>query len=209
MHIQFEMGKTNIYAGAIANLTDARYFAAWYVDWMGFDLESCLTTPENVHQFLEIKNWLDVDTFVGEFSGLGDIEQMKNILSHLDINAVKFGPFCPKYVLEEFRHMTIFKELIFENQTSLQNLRDNISAGEMYVNHYIIKGQSNCQVHYLDEAFPDKSFYLDLPNIAKFLKQGLLDSPLCEGIIVKGSDEEKVGVKDFSTLDEVYEELFD
>ncbi len=56
-----------IKANSIQNLTDARYFAAWNVTWMGFSLEpgsEQYCAPQDVQ---EIKGWLVGPQFVGEF----------------------------------------------------------------------------------------------------------------------------------------------
>ena len=46
------MLKTKVKASSITNLTDARYFAAWGVNWLGFDLRQGSDTyvqPQLVH----------------------------------------------------------------------------------------------------------------------------------------------------------------
>ena len=201
------MLKTKIYAGSIGNLTDARYFAAWYANWMGFNMEKCISGIISIQEIAAIKEWVDVEEFTAEFSGLEDPNVILGLSSSLEINTVKVGPFCPIPTLETLRDKIVFKEIIFENSTPISTLSANIEKEKEYVDHFIIKGQSNCQTHYLEENFNDISFYFDLPNMASFIQRGVLNSKICEGIVVKGGDEEKVGLKSFEELDEVYELL--
>ena len=203
------MEKTKIYAGGIANLTDARYFAAWYVDWMGFDMEKCISGDISLNEIAAIKEWVDVDNFVLEYSGLEDCDLILEHSRLLEINTIKVGPFCPEQALKILNSKAIFKEVIFENSTPLATLSANINRDQEYVDHYIIKGESTCQTHYFENSFPENKFYFDLPNLASFIANGILNTTVCEGIVVKGGEEERVGVKSFEELDEVYELLID
>jgi phosphoribosylanthranilate isomerase len=203
------MAKTKIYAGQIDNLTDARYFAAWYVNWMGFTMEKCISGVLPIQQIAAIKEWVDVESFVLEYSGLEDPIIILEHCHLLDIHNVKVGPFCPGSSLKQLQDKRVFKDLIFENHTPLNTLSSNIENEKEFVDHFIIKGQSNCQSHSLEETFKQFSFYFDVPDMASFIDGGNFEAEICEGIVVKGGEEEKVGLKSFAELDEVYELLFD
>ena len=115
----------------------------------------------------------------------------------------------PKTTLQELKSFTVFKEVIFENLTPLSTLRANIERDKELVDHFVIIGQSNCQTHYLEQEFRDIAFYFDLPDLSGFIKNGILDSDICEGLILKGGAEERVGVKSFEDTDEVLDLLLD
>jgi len=50
---------TTVKASSISNLTDARYFAAWHVDWLGFDLTANGLSVLSLPEVKEIKDWID------------------------------------------------------------------------------------------------------------------------------------------------------
>ena len=60
------MLKTKIKANSITNLTDARYFAAWEVEWLGFNLNPGESIA--LQQVPAIKDWVDGVKIVGELS---------------------------------------------------------------------------------------------------------------------------------------------
>ena len=201
------MEKTKIYASGVENLTDARYFAAWYVDYLGFNLEACLEGRLPIQHFSALKGWLDVEHYVGEFSGLEEGSQILDIANYLGLNTIKVGPFCPAATLENLHGKTIFKEYLFSNDTKLDSLGGLIKKDSAFVDVVIIKGENNCQFHYLEHYFAQNSFFFDFPDLIRNINQGLLSSSMCRGIVVKGGDEEKIGVKSFEELDQIYDVL--
>ena len=62
------MYNPQIKASQITNLTDARYFAAWGVEWLGFGLESGQDYFVTTAQMAAIKEWVEGPKMVGEFS---------------------------------------------------------------------------------------------------------------------------------------------
>ena len=90
------MLKSKIYARGIDNLTDARYFAAWYVNYIGFNGSSCLSGGTSLEQVSAIKEWVDVEAFSLDFSGLEPPSDIIGIANALEISSIKLGPFCPK-----------------------------------------------------------------------------------------------------------------
>ena len=77
--IKSKMLKTKILAGSITNLTDARYFAAWEVEWMGFNLNASEETFMPPAQVMAIKEWVEGPNILGEF-GLHSAEEIKHLV---------------------------------------------------------------------------------------------------------------------------------
>jgi len=57
------MLKTKVLVTDVNNLTDARYFAAWIVDWMSFNLDPSRGDVLTIEQIIEIKNWVEGPKF--------------------------------------------------------------------------------------------------------------------------------------------------
>lgn len=206
-----------IKATSISNLTDARYFAAWNAEWLGFSLEmgnSNYTRPQDVK---EIKDWLVGPKIVGEF-GLGQTaEEIKESIELLQLDAIQLSMFADNALASQLKGVTIIKEWVVE---SLDGLADFATQCELLKD----------QVHY---------FYLDLekngidwqsihnnPEAVALLKNlcqeyAILISLICpasdlesfintiqpHGLSFQGGEEEKVGVKSFDDLDEIFEQL--
>jgi len=63
------MLKTRIKASNISNLTDARYYAAWTVNWLGLDLRASAEQPLSLEAVKTIKEWIEGPVIVGEMDG--------------------------------------------------------------------------------------------------------------------------------------------
>ena len=61
-----------VIAGPIKNLTDARYFAAWMVDYMSFDLRANSTEYIGPEKIKEIVEWVEGPLILGDISGHDD-----------------------------------------------------------------------------------------------------------------------------------------
>ena len=81
---------TTVKASSISNLTDARYFAAWHVDWLGFDLTPDGLTILPLPEVKEIKDWIEGPKIVGELAVL-DIEQSQQIIDFLSLKYIQVG----------------------------------------------------------------------------------------------------------------------
>ena len=108
-----------IKASSINNLTDARYFAAWNVEWLGFSLEtgtSNYTTPQDVK---EIKDWLVGPKIVGEFGVGQGLEEIKSCVEILHLDAIQLGMFSDISMISHLSDYTIIREWVLENLTCL------------------------------------------------------------------------------------------
>ena len=66
-------------AGSITNLTDARFFAAYDVDFIGFNFDPKSPDYISPQNALAIKGWITGPKIVAEFANQ-DIENIKNII---------------------------------------------------------------------------------------------------------------------------------
>lgn len=213
------MLKTKVKASSITNLTDARYFSAWLLDWLGFDLRQGSSTyvqPQLVHA---IKGWVDGVDIVGEF----DLEPASEILTTaemLGLNAVQLGMYSTQETAIEVQaKYPILKEIIIEASSDLQNIESLLEAFSPYTMAFIIDFEKNG----ITWEILNKNTSIDKGVLGKFCENYpvLLNFPWSDaqeveeilstlqplGIILKGGEEEKVGYKSFDELDDIFDAL--
>lgn len=186
-----------IIATDITNLTDARYFAAWGVEMMCYnidpDTEGSLTIP----RFKEITEWVEGPMTGIKIAGLTIPETLT--AEGLDIKNIIVSPFIdkadlPSSVDNVYRICTLEEGWQDDDKLILTLSKAVNQLSETDIDK--IKSLATSKEVFLDGIFKAS----DLTNIESF---GVA------GIVLKGGDEEKVGYKSFEELDEVLEALFD
>ena len=168
----------------ITNLTDARYFAAWGVDYLSYNLHAASPYAIPLEKIMEIKGWVEGPKTLVES---GSIDFLEGIDGH---------------ILEEaFSSLPINKEAFF--RTTLHNFIEGLPGG-----NYIVKAKAD-NLDILNKLTPDQllghNLYLDITE----LDFELLDKLPDFGLIIQGGEEEKVGVKSFDELDKLYDWLLE
>ena len=211
------MLKTNIKASSISNLTDARYYAAWHVDWLGFDLRATATNALSLPEVKAIKEWIEGPVIVGEMD-LFDFEKSKAIIDFLELEAIQVGMFTPVEQLQSLRDYTIIKEVIIEPSMTFSDLQAHIATYFDVTDYFLIDFERNgidWATLKENRLFPIK----DLKGLCQ--RQQVLLSIGCtaadveevlttlqpHGLSIKGGEEEKVGFKSFDEVDEIFERL--
>lgn len=177
-----------IIASNIRNLTDARYFAAWMVDYMSFDISAGSESyigPENIK---EIIDWLAGPEFIGNFSGHQDAQF---ILENKKAHHLSGVITDQKSIVEnwDFAHGKLF--YLVSQFELVRNLETIIICQPGDVESFTNAGHEV----YIDSA----SFGLEL----------LDDNKLRAGFCLEGGEEIKTGLKSFDELDEIFEFLAD
>ncbi len=214
------MLRTKVKASSITNLTDARYFAAMGVDWLGFNLNSkdeAAVAPELIGQ---IEEWVEGVQIVAEY---GDDEwgNAKAGVEKVIPNIVQMGGKAGvNEILEMPPAVPVIKEIIIENNMSeetvlseIEELTGHVMAFALnFTKHKIswqdiLKGQP-FTIDFLKELTDKFPIILEIDFDAKTLKN-CLDNLSPEGITFKGGEEEKVGFKSFDELDDLFDVLMD
>lgn len=213
------MLKTKVKATAITNLTDARYFAAWGTNWLGFDLQQGSDTyvqPQLVHA---IKEWVDGVEIVGEF----DLEPAPEILTTakmLGLNVVQLGMFSSvETAIEVQEQYPIIKEVVIEKTTTIKDLTTVLEEFAPYALAFLIDFEKN-NIHWDDlknglpfDLAPFRSSCADFPILLALpwsntdTLEEVLTTIRPYGISLKGGVEEKVGYKSFDELDKIFEAI--
>ncbi len=114
------MGKTKIKASGITNLTDARYFAAREVEWLGFKIGDD-SSSISLMAAKAIVEWVDGVKIVGEFE-FATANEILAAQAQMNFDAVQVGMFTPVGELEQLPDLTIIKEVIIERGTTAEEI---------------------------------------------------------------------------------------
>jgi len=195
------MDRPRIFAKNIRNLTDARYFAAMGVEYIGFDLAPNHADHISLDILGKLKEWLEGPAIMGCFTGLESEETLTKYIVDGSLEGLYFEEVPDHSILDNFSSMELFTETTIEafNEVALYpslnvvvdlshlkaieakkdqyaSAKDLMNKGRLYV-----KGA-------IDEAFFESAIFEDKP-----------------GLILMGGEEEKVGVKSFEELDALFE----
>jgi phosphoribosylanthranilate isomerase len=194
-----------IKASRITSLTDARYFAAREVDFLGFNLEAGTEGYLDPIQMRAIREWIEGPVVVGEF-GRTPAAVAAEAAAFYGLEAVEVGPGAgPLAPLQGLTVLFDVSEVLADRAALEEALR--ASAG---------------QVAYTLAAFPagDESWrtawWQELCRVRPVLVQ--FDLPAASwaealqwlqpaGLSLRGGAEEKVGVKSFDEIDTLCETL--
>lgn len=180
------MTKREIIARSVQNLTDARYFAAWMVRYMSFDLRRDSINFIGANNVTEIIDWLAGPLFIGDFSGHKDLDFIQETCKELNLSGViiddKLLADALVKVLDHVFFETDKFELIGETKIIV------ICKHE----HQQVYRESGHQVYLHGNALPI--------NLIEAL-------PTEVGMCLEGGEEIKTGLKSFDQLDEIFEVL--
>ena len=208
------MQKLKIKAGALTHLTDARYFAAREVEWLGFNVQPGADHFVDPAKLNAIREWVAGVKTAGEFE-LARPEYIRDTIDHCRLDAVHLGHFVPLETALRIEHTSLIKEWIVErpfNPDALEQELNIWSAHAAYQllnfhaadwswsalrNNYLPILRDWCNRHTI-------LIYMDW-NVADL--KDVLEMLQPEGIQVIGSSEEMTGVKSFDELDEIFDWL--
>lgn len=211
------MLRTKVKASSISNLTDARYFAAWEVKWLGFNLDPGSDDYVSPQTIKVMKEWVDGVQIVGEF-GMHTPEDMLAAVEMLGLDAIQVSPFTTPEDLAALHGQNIIREIVIERTTSESELNEQVSLWSPYVQYFLLNFDKN-GITWEDvkaDGFITPDFLRDLCanhdiilslNFNPDNVEEIMEVAQPYGINLKGGQEEKVGVKSFEELDEILEQL--
>jgi len=212
------MLKTKVKASQVTNLTDGRYFAAWEVEWIGFNLELGTDSYVDPKKLKEIRDWLEGPKYVGEF-GLSAATTIRETAEFLSLDAIQLNHFADIETVKSLSDIPIIKEVLIlkeaDNAGLLATLKtfdasvdtflldftksgiswEEVQAGT-YLDYEILK--TACANHkvILSVDYSEENVNTILETLAPF------------GINLTGGEEEKVGFKNFEDIDEIIEAIY-
>ena len=191
-----------ILASGITHLTDARYFAAWQVDWMSFPLDGPgAISPQ---MLMQIAEWVEGPRLMAHFSHT-DWEEAKTQMEPLSLDgAVLSGSHYIDQIASAADPSSIILELPAEAH----------DKGEV-LQHLDIEALSIFHFEEWNKELIDPWKIIQVPLLMNLGEQNnekalsLVQNTHLQGLVVQGSAEEKTGLKSFEELDELYDLLMD
>lgn len=175
-------------AGSITNLTDARFFAAYEVDYIGFCFDPQSPNYISPQNALAIKGWIHGPKIVAEFANQ-DLDNVQNIINFFEPDVLELS--------EEYFDATGFKikselPIIFKSNKENAQL---ISSNNILFILSEVENNFDLPVN----QFP---IMIDITN-----KEFDITQFIGEAIQIKGATEMEVGVRDYDELGELMEGL--
>ena len=208
--------RTRVKAAAVANLTDARYFAAYGVDYLGFALEPGSAGYVGEAAVAEMREWIEGPVLVGEFGGV-DVGEVARQAEALRLGAVQVGPFSRTRDVARATGLPVLHEIILGADVGPAEAQRIIDGTGASAAAFVIDCSRNglpwevlCKrdtwLAWLRDTCADHEVWLDLPAAPAQLPE-VLATLAPAGLQVAGGEEEAVGVKSYDELDDWFEEL--
>ncbi len=217
--LQNSMTQPFIKASKVNTLTDARYFAARGVKWLGFSLDPANPSYLPPAQLQAIKEWIEGPGLVGEF-GFQSAEEIAGAVQLLGLDAVQLAPFSDPSTLSQHLQQPIFQLLIPESMDALSELEQSVRSGMVGVQHFVMDFAKNGiswqqlakepqWLQGLQKLCERHELILDFYQLTTSDLEAMCSRLRGFGIQLSGSEEEKTGLKSFDELDEIFDWLLD
>lgn len=194
-----------IKASSITNLTDARYFAAREVDFMGFNLDEGSDGYVEPSIMRAIREWVEGPRIVGEFFS-APAEVVREAAAFFQLDAVQVRASAHLDALPTLAGLSVLLELEADTSPAAaeQVMRQAAPFTQFFVLPFFSEISAETAVWVslcaqypvlLHTTAPAKQ----LPSLLSVLKP--------KGLTLTGGEEERVGVKSFDEVEEVFEVL--
>jgi len=186
-----------IFAKSINNLTDARYFAAMGVDFLGFELSP--DHPQFVKKSFvkQVRDWVEGPQSIACAGGL-DISHdlLKNIEEQAfdGMSLELFTSFDKNNAGSDFM---LFKEI----KAGMDF--DHSKYDYLIINLNEFDGPSSFLSFVSAQQIPSEKIFLDGDFDSSILNSTLKNK--ISGLVLRGGEEEKTGFKSFDELDEIFD----
>lgn len=197
--------QTLIKAGKVNNLTNARFFASYQVDWIGFDMDPLSPNTLSPELAQEIINWLVLDNLMGEFDNRS-VEEVLHLAKLLNMRGVQVPYELPSAELKA-ANLTVVKKL---------SLDMPILPMALDTNHidYLLVDTGNTAWSALDDYLKQtlRNWIDEIPALLALppdrqLIPAVLDEWQPAGINLLIPDEIRPGVQEFEPVLDVLEAL--
>ena len=203
---------TLIKASRIAHLTDARYFAAREVDYLGFNLEEGTAGYLDPMYMKAIREWVEGPKIVGEFNRT-PIRVVREAASFFGLDAVQVSVQNHGLQLAELEGLEVILSIGMNDQglpfpkPALQELA---AFADVFLFDFsgvkVSKSIFYDQQDFWREVFALRPSLLQADIPASDWPE-MLETLGLTGLSIVGGEEEQVGVKSFDQIEEIFEAL--
>lgn len=208
------MLKLKIKASQITNLTDARYFAAKEVEWLSFNFAEKTDNYIEPMRARAMFDWVEVPHIVGEFDGF-EADSVNFYADNWGLKAVQIGAATEVFNVNSDY---ILKEIVVESTTTADILRGMLLPYKNIVAAFLLNFELN-NLSFSD--LKNDKFALNALDLSHLLAEFdiilSIDFQLVEledivnlqpfGLSLEGGEEERIGVKSYDELDEIFDLL--
>ena len=212
------MRNLRIMAQEVANLTDARFFASWEVDWLGFSFDSSRPNYISPQKAAAIREWVEGPAITGVF-GIGNQEDIAAVCAVMELDSIMVHIFTDPDSLSVLPvRIPVFVEIVADIGTDWRAIEAMMDQWGPHASFFVLNfsrnGISWADIR-SDKPFPFhwlKDFcsrYPVLPSIAlqPTELQEMVKELRLAGICLQGGEEEKTGFKSFEELEVLLETL--
>lgn len=197
-----------IKATQITNLTDARYFAAREVNFLGFNLEEGTAGYLDPMYMRAIREWVEGPAIIGEFAR-SPVEVVREAVAFFGLDAVQVKAGVHLNELPQLQGLNVLLEL--EAGTTAQKAATVFQQAEPYVQFFIVPflEEAPADIPDLDHwqrLFAQYPVLLHTQATAEQLPAWLA-ALHPKGWSLTGGEEERVGVKSFDQIEDIFEVL--
>src|SRR5690606_35087446 len=200
--------KTFVKVSTVNNLSDARYCAGMYVNWMGFNLEESNPNYLSPEKFTEITEWLSGLEYVGEFEDSHPDTILQTIKNYA-IHCIQIQEEAHVQMLLNTGFTIILKQAIKDNDDLLHliaiapSLKDNDVILLLESDIKELTPELAGSIKHLAEQTP---VLLGVGFNAETVEEALAQTQV-KGIALNGGEEIKPGLRDFDELADILEVL--
>jgi len=198
--------KKKVIASSINNLTDARYFAGWMVDYIIFHTDPKHPNYTNPQEIGTFQSWVEGPQY---FFDLADdqFEQLEKILVDLGGHGVSL-PYNKRSLIASSDVQAIM-------HMSLETFTEGVRTNTLQAINSIVVIENVADIYSLIEKVEslkssseyEGEIFVELPQNP--ISEDWVLNPVIDGFLMHGSPEEKVGFKSFDELDDIFEILQD
>lgn len=202
--------KTFVKASSITNLSDARYFSAYPVDWLSYQcnpISKKYADNNTIHAFL---GWVSGPKCCLEVSGLSN-DKINALLSNISADGLEMDS-AQQFDFSE-KELTIFRRLYITPASNFESLEQEMASLQESTDYFVLDFTLN-QVSLTDDFIKtlalnqlcDKfSILLDATiepqKVSSFLELGI------HGLNIQSGEEQQVGLRSFDDIQDLMEEL--
>lgn len=192
------MLKRIVKVGAVTNLSDARYCAGMWVNFLGFCFDKNSQYYVSPEKFEEIAQWVSGVPFVGEFT-TGSIEEITEIARKYKVDIVQVNSSTLVDGLKKEGFQVMLEQEI--NELDITHIPD----------YLILNSDSEPLADEIAEIenLTKQTNVLLATGLTTNNLENLLELTKCQGIALKGSSETRPGFKDYDELADIFEILED